>query len=66
MQSTACGERRIEFNPVFCRAATSKTNRPLTPRDKKLNSFLDVFGGMEMAHSVVSDKSPFVNPNGIG
>jgi hypothetical protein len=66
MQSTACGERRIEFNPVFCRAATSKTNRPLTPRDKKLNSFLDDFSGMEMARFVVCDKNPFVNPNGIG
>ena len=33
---------------------------------KNFFRFLDVFGGMEMARSVVCDKNSFVNPNGIG
>jgi hypothetical protein len=37
----------------------------LAAKERK-NRFFAVFGGMEMAHSVLCDKNSFVNPNGIG
>jgi hypothetical protein len=35
----------FEFNQFFVAPQSAKTNRTLARRDKKLNSFLDIFNG---------------------
>jgi hypothetical protein len=47
MQGNASGDRRIEFNQFFVAPQSAKTNRTLTRRDKKLNSFLDDSSGID-------------------